>query len=87
MGFARMMDASPDHASGAGGSSMTGGGGHASCGSPRCAFITQAFDLLYRDVKREDALCVVSWLSRRGQPERGVNVAPVGIRSRGVGVT
>ena len=33
------------------------------CGSARCGRVTQAFDALYRDVKREDALSLLSVLS------------------------
>lgn len=32
------------------------------CGNSRCTRVMQAFDSLYRDVKREDALCVLSAL-------------------------
>jgi hypothetical protein len=41
------------------------------CGNSRCARVMQAFDSLYRDVKREDALCVLSALH-----------AELGIRAR-----
>jgi hypothetical protein len=40
---------------------------HATCGSLRREFITHAFDSLYRDVKQEDALCVISRLSSAPQ--------------------
>jgi hypothetical protein len=43
---------------------------HASCGSARCARIMHAFDSMYRDVKQEDALSVVSRLSCRARNER-----------------
>ena len=35
---------------------------YAVCGSSRCTRVMQVFDSLYRDVKREDALCVLSAL-------------------------
>jgi hypothetical protein len=55
---------------------------HANCGAARSASIVHAFDSMYRDVKQEDAACVVSRLSRRIDNERRSGFAPVGIRSR-----
>jgi hypothetical protein len=55
---------------------------HATCGSRRCALITHAFDSMYRDVKQEDARCVVSRLSCRAHSERRPNAGRAGVRSR-----
>jgi hypothetical protein len=55
---------------------------HAACRSPRCVRTMHAFDSLYRDVKQEDARCVVSHLSCRTHLERRANVAAVAIRPR-----
>ena len=38
---------------------------YAACGRSRCARVIQAFDFLYRDVKREDALLLLSTLQNR----------------------
>jgi hypothetical protein len=51
---------------------------HASCGSARCGRIMQAFDSMYRDVKQEDALRVVSRLS--GPPGTPGIAIPEGAR-------
>jgi hypothetical protein len=49
---------------------------YAVCGRSRCARVVQAFDSLYRDVKREDALLLLSMLQNRS-----VESEPMGIRS------
>jgi hypothetical protein len=56
---------------------------YAACGSSRSARIMQAFDLMYRDIKREDALSLVSRLHRQATlVERSQNVAHTEIHSR-----
>jgi hypothetical protein len=45
---------------------------YALCGNARCARIVQAFDCMYRNVKQEDALSLVSALvEERTRPHRG----------------
>ena len=54
-------------------------------GSSRCARVMQAFDRLYRDVKREDALVVISMLQNHcSNHERRAASAPMGIRTGAV---
>jgi hypothetical protein len=56
---------------------------YATCGSSRCARTLQAFDSMYRDVKREDALSLVSRLHcQPALPQRIQNIAHMGIHSR-----
>jgi hypothetical protein len=55
---------------------------HATCGSPRCALITHAFDSMYRDVKQEDAVRVVSRLASRARPGKRPTRARVRDHSR-----
>jgi TfuA protein len=55
----------------------------AMCGSSRSARVMQAFDLLYRDIKREDALSLVARLHSPNTPlARSKDLAPMEIRSR-----
>jgi hypothetical protein len=49
---------------------------YAICGGSRCTRVLQAFESLYRDVKREDALLVLSMLQNRS-----VEIGSMGIRT------
>ena len=56
---------------------------YATCGSARCTRIMQAFDIMYRDIKYEDAMSVVSRLhSHETSAERSQNIERMGVRSR-----
>ena len=51
------------------------------CGSTRCSRVMQAFESSYRDIKREDALAVLTLLrSRSSLKDRSAPSAPMGIR-------
>jgi hypothetical protein len=59
---------------------------YAACGSSRSVRIMQAFDLMYRDIKQEDALSLVSKLSNHDvRIEKSRNIAPMKICSRALG--
>jgi hypothetical protein len=54
-------------------------------GGSRCTRFMQAFDLMYRDVKQEDALSLVSCLqSRPSRFQRSQTIGSMGIRSLAV---
>jgi hypothetical protein len=56
---------------------------YATCGSSRCVRIMQTFDRMYRDIKHEDAMSLVSRLhSQQASTERNQNIARMGIHSR-----
>lgn len=56
---------------------------YTTCGSPRCAQIMQTFDLMYRDIKHEDAVSLVSQLqSQQASSERSRKIGRMGIRPR-----
>ncbi len=56
---------------------------YATCGSSRCARIMQTFDLMYRDIKHEDAMSLVSQLqSQHAMFERSKKIGRMGIRPR-----
>jgi hypothetical protein len=54
---------------------------YALCGNSRCGRLMHAFDLMYRDIKQEDALSLVSRLHHE-LPARSPSSVRVGIRSR-----
>lgn len=52
-------------------------------GSPRCAQIMHAFDLMYRDIKHEDAVSLVSQLqSQQASSEKSRTIGRMGSRPR-----
>ena len=61
---------------------------YATCGTSRCARIMQAFDLMYRDIKHEDAMSLVSRLQSQHARSKGAGTldvwefvhAPSGVR-------
>jgi hypothetical protein len=57
---------------------------YTACGTSRCARIMQLFDLMYRDIKNEDAISLVSRLqsSQDASPERSQKSGRMGIRPR-----
>jgi len=56
---------------------------YTACGTPRCARIMQLFDLMYRDIKHEDAMSLVSRLqSQHTLFERSREIGSMGIRPR-----
>jgi hypothetical protein len=56
---------------------------YAMCGSGRSVRIRQAFEVMYRDIKQEDALSLVARLhSSNTPPATSKDIAPMGSRSR-----
>jgi hypothetical protein len=54
---------------------------YAACGSSRRARIMQSFDLVYRDIKHEDAMSLVSLL-RSQDPSKGPDIEPFRARPK-----
>lgn len=50
---------------------------YAVCGQSRCARVLQTFDSLYRDVKREDALLLLSMLQDRSVDSESMGIRPL----------
>jgi hypothetical protein len=56
---------------------------YATCGRSHCARIMQTFDLMYRDIKHEDAMSLISRLQpQQALVGRNQHIARMGIRSR-----